>query len=1141
MNIGQMLAMLEASGQLPSTSVPQAQTSYQKPRLNWMDVAQGPPAESDVAPVYQFPEVVVEAPRYEEPLPPIYGGYAPETQDPVFAELYGAPPADYNPMAGATRPSAFMKGTPGPGAFTQPTSALPPLPIKGAMAQAKPLKSLEEESAAVIPYEPVAQDVPTGAQRPIGFAPGQDIAMLEEGQKQLTKEEQEAKKQAELEKQWRIGQNFSVNINGKNYIVRDYINQAGINKLDRNAPVTIYNEQTGAAFDIPKESPKYTQIINKYQESIAKATPAEAAQGYTLQVSVPTGEKQKPEWRPAKIVIDNYGRRNLVYNNAEMGEDIPIDPLKVTPESIRNMTGSTEDAMPQFVAAQKDRQEFLSPVIERLKETKGGYTGTDAIERIQGNLIPTYEIGKDATDIPEITWMYNATLPGGQQQQMTIKEAQDLGYLSPGIDEALTKSYTGLKNVVDEAATGVLKMQEGEGTTMAERNRKIKQDQIDFVQNEIDSGKLSGDELEQYKKKLEDLKKELLQVASQGPIVKLPGGGVAVEGGEAKRYYSQDPRTLQGKLNIIGAQRDNAPNTQFTMDDFAKFVIQNAKDKVPTYPLTTDPVYTAAVGDLITRVQDIQNKAVEMYGADAQDVLEMPATFRYLDSNGAQQTTRKPILEAANEYITASNAFRQALRTGDATKIEPARQSLIASARLMSAEVDLPGDIGTSMPGSSRFLRTIGNMLQAPQLEDRSIPGAMAVAPQMQEIKAAPMDIIRPTEDRRNPKPTTLAYPVVQTGDKDTSYSKYSSGFNMFEKISASPQAFYFQLGQRSGDLSAPFAVNDIARSMFQDDGKASQEDAKAASRAIDDMNKFISSSAGAPMRRSIAEALHGQLSRLGANLGMSFTSFADDLEKLRSGSFQGGKDAFVAKYIPDVIDRRTGGTSTGYTNWKSSTLGKKVTDAIAAGNRFYVQDNVPVLYKQMQIALDNAARLWMETARPDAQGNPITTIKVAGGTPVKWLLNPFDENDRTGYSVLSAPMATTKANAALVDPKDAGNDAAIVKAASDASSGETYDAMADPAAPYIWTGLKGILSIPAQSMGEIAKSRNLLDGISQRARANYQKATGGNLKDYNTQVRTDEDIRTRWESASAESSQNQFFDSVITYSLLPNTRVRKY
>lgn len=1163
MDIGQALAMMQYANQLQDY----ASQQRKQPNVDWTQIAKQftPPSNelqpavaqfaqslpySDM-PAYKAPGVVAEVPRSTV-------GYMPQEASPMFADLYGAPPVIQPQQMFAYAPET-MTGVSGgvPSYEPMPQQAqvfkMPPIPIKGAVAPAQ-----EEPSMAFAPRPPQSMaDVMPFMTMPIET--GQSLAMaeqptVEQPKAEETPDEKQKRLAEESAKAWRQGNPFEVNINNTPYVIENYGIRPGVDVNNNQQDITIRNANTGKIFNIAVGSPNYNKVVEEYQNKIAQVFPTGENADYPHSVKVDN------KWLPAKFVTDpNTGIKRLIYKDPDIGDAVytNLSDLQYNPNNPENGTYrppivESGDPMDEFNQAQQSRVNWLEPKIKSLYTAAADVTTKAPLAEVKQNIvmISSQPLKAGEESLPGIDWGYKT-----QDGIIELSEAQKQGLVPAGTFEAIQESEKQLKSNNRSQVLGMSQYQQVEPEGIRDVELRNIAESIKLFNDELNgTGSFSGTtpptparirELNRDIANLTRRRDAVLQ--STSAVTSGPSGTTILSGGETKRAFALDPNTVQGALAILfGAGGKEDVTYQPTMQDYASLIIDQASRGLQQPKrLNVSGAYKSAIGSLASRLMYIEQDAHKEFGDNAYKVMDMPATFRYVDyETGSDKTYQGTLSKALDTFITADKAYKE--NPNNDTKT-----NLIEAAKPFSGTISIDG-LGDYAASRSEItaLSDASAMLLAAPVMDTSISGrTVAVSPEA-EIKGAPVDITGGrTGTPRTATPSTSAVPLFYKGggnpNDKVNYVKADAGFNLLERMNTSPATYVELVSSLTPNESANTGLKIMARAQLLDGGTIDTASIRASSQSVQDFNKKIvgNDQAAKDARQAFATIFYRSMNAIGVNSGYGGESamFAD-LERIRNAAADPSKsESEVNKMITDFVWNYFGSPAA-KSRYALSRIGQTIqqnygTNMDYQGSspiNFGTSNGTSYLYDQSLEAGYDIARLWAESGlnRTSFKNN---AYGPGSGRVVTWLVDPGipEVNRKDNQSILTLPIANKRGT--TVAPMTRTQADSLQGTGGAASLGTPVD----PAINLAMINLSSIAS-NAIMMPIYTLFKQVSDPVINNARTNHS-ATGGNLFRGSTALRdADLDSNTTFDNTTKTAVSNLNAGANVLLSIFYPERNRK-
>lgn len=1086
MTLGQALAMMAMSQQ------PKPQTT---PTIPWQQVAPIPPAE-DEGPIgfAKLPPVEVTASR----LPAL-----PETLDPLSlyeAEMYGAPLAQ--------PATEGIKRTPGPdrsyGFIPPPTepqpvqaASLPPLPIRGMPSKPQEFMSRPPMGMTDVPMEePIASEQPLAMSEPTMAQP-----VVEEPKKPVAP--------------WKPGEPYKITTKDGEYTITGY-DPRSMGK----SPVRVTDAQ-GTAFRVePDVDPEfYNQVSEGYKKQVELSTPPAALGGFTSKVLI--GEGDKAQWYDAKVdpatnrVIYKLGNRTAVYE---------------TPRTLKlgeNFIGGTTEDDQNLVNIQQAKAQALAPAIKRIQDAAQDMPSTADKVKLRSGLSWEMVPGEDPENpMPEVVFYYQDGVNG---ERMTLQKAEQLGLVTPGTDVDLQRRKLQVDDMLAQRARQIKEVAGTEAKTNFDRELE----QID-KQNALlaqEKATASADRVRQIQKIEQANQRRRDALLQQSAVSAAGAGGTTIlTGGSTEYKLPFDPDTLTGRLNMFsfegfdttGQIRSGA--TSWSQDDYMNYIVDQAMPNIQTNPLITTPRYKQGVGALAQRVKDVQDRLYEKVGDSAGEAAnDDSSVFTYYDQNGNVQYEQMSLTQALDEFDAAQSAYRN-------NPSQKNMQIFQQKARRLSGRWDIAGlgDEPSIASPAELILKNISSGFDMPVSISTRVPGTPVSPSGTLAIKPPAQDVVGPRSGGRTtppPTPKVDAFPLFQMGNDKKSYMRWDAGFNPFQVMVASPEAFDFQAIRNSTGQASTSVGQNMANSLFDEDGILSPAQQQAASKFADELNKKIAGPEGKDARRAIADSFYDSLETFGFMAQIPRANFISDLEAVYDGRLSMAD--FRNKYATDAVlapyfARSAAGVET--LNAPNGSDYKGVVNVAGTGK-------TSKLYEQGKLAIEQIGYLFKNSGAGGAEH------ATNSGAKVKWVVNPFRPGYLAGseFSVLTIPASTNvPSNALITDQR---------QAAPNPSSPKSLpgDGLVDISGTYAMNNIAKILgkSTTISPLFDIGEKANTATGNSLTDVAKNNFPSDGNLYKLNDQVRKTSEENTQITGATNESVVKGATYTILMHSLFPEKRFR--
>lgn len=1177
MDLGQALAMMRYANQLQDYS-----NRYNtRPNLDWADIASQP--LEDYQPYGAQPDMMQSVPEQFAPPAPSIGraignmpaympteqpdamvaGYAPEIPieqrgmpafmaDAAFQELYGQPeqtPATRTtPLGFAPAPSALSGVAGSFPSFEPPVVATPP--------------SQKKMPSLPIPREYAAANVyPMGA-----LEPARSIAMgmptEEEAKAVQTKPEQPKPEQPK----WEFGQPFPVNIDmgGGKIItgqVRDFIAPTeGV----RPRPIQVTLPDNRVINIPPTNVNLYNQVMDQYKTLVSSVTP-EKDETYTSFVKVQNPEGQDV-WAKARVDPNEKKVFYIDPSYPEMGELQYGRGLSdiVPGENYKGPTNEYgEQDLTQLEEVRSKTQKFLEPIIQRIAGTATGYESNMTPVEIKSSLVPRFVPGEEGDLLGQIEW--NIVDPQ-TQTLIPISDAIDLGYLPQNFDLKLQDSFDRIKKYIDERAESELAMQSGEALSFRENAKKVIQDEIGEIQALIQTS--PAQDQAALNAKLKAKKNELTNLlGSKSTYTQGAGGDKIYEGAGEVTTYSLDPTKLGDRLALaFGASSQPSPyslkTTQVpTMRDIANFAIEDAMTNMRTNAVDVSPMFRQATNVLVSRLREIEQVAAERFGEYADDILNQPATFIWLEQNPQDVATEAPITDAEipmqrsqhskvtmplrdaiNQYERYLNDYRRALVENPEASYQ-AKENADMAGKLFSGAIVIPTIAGqppmvfNATPESS-LLGYIGDLFTPRSEIDMSIPGRMTVTPAIKQSAPPKATIEEPPTPRASSGPGTpsdVAFPLLKP-----KYGKarvYSSGENLLSDFNDTEQAYVENGKAYSAKFIAQTTADNLKRAFMLDRGGNLNADEKSAlQESIKNLNRAISSDAGAPERAALVQTLWNATDAIGFTIKERASGIASELERIRTKA-QNGQDVSqdLKNFIYNSIQNKNPGQT--LKDFIGSNTGGQVSRILAEPNseqfasEFDIQGTSSRLYENILQAWYEMALMFAASGTKDSTGNNAIayTPDPNKWVTITWIADPTVSGGNQ-HSVITLPTAKRTGPTQVVpfkNLKDKG----------------FKDINVDPAADAGIVATGNIISTHIQPLESRWKQSSVSGPIKQTAKDNfreYTKQDPTNLWALNQTDRPASNKKTVWGPASEDAVADYTLKTILLGNLNMENRNRR-
>lgn len=1131
MTLGQYLAMLEAGGAYqPAPAPPQAQTN-----IRWESIT-GQPSQPlpDPTKSYTYNPVEVVAER----LPPEY--FQPEMMDPSFRELYGG-----GLPQGQTIPE--------PQSFVQPSSfavaepmRMPPLPIKGAPAPKKPEPEVVESRPLAMPTDvpPIMTPTALGIAQPQAY-----IAMLQ-GETDGAKAAAGAER-APKSKPWQIGQPFQANIGKNTYTVQNYnAAQGDQGMLTIASPTITVTDEKGNEYSYRRSvAPTiFEQIETTMQQKLEESKQMMPKDGFTSYLVI-NGQQV-----PAMIQPDEQGVSRIYYQTDEM-------PAPAEVRSINNLIeGETFISPPDqpnlLDTIKASRRNFIQPLVNTSRGISSSLSTQYTPENLRTRLSPVW--GANPTDeekaqgkiFPSLA--YNFRTDSGRL--ISMDEAVKAGLMSQQQADSIMQASNTRIAEATQAGLERLRYQETVPKSMTEQDIERIKSQKEQAQAELTTAQ---DNLQKdpgnkdLKQKVKDLQgaiktldKSLAGAFTQGRTVAGGGGTTIVEGMPQTVVESYDPTTPLGALNVYASgAMPGGTSRAWELDDLGRMAIDDAVKVMPSAATYVSDKLDRGVNALGNRLFAIQSDATEKMGADAPEVLDLPVTFTYIDyATNQKEALTTTIRQATTDASRASAIYQRVASDPNASQadIEGAKNQMIRKHQVLSGQYSIlyPGDSSPTQYMPDRDLALLGlteQLITPPPVFSAAIPGQRTIAPMERIAQPAPLDVVRPSGAGRQPPPptTTDAFPLFQVGLAKKDYMRWDAGFNPFSVMVSSPEIYAFQAIQNSPKQAVGSVFQNMANSIFDEDGILDSTDQKAAEDFTEAYNNAIAANTadGKKARRAIADSFYEMMNTFGFFEKTGKSSFLDDLEKVYQK--QMSAEDFLKTYASDsrlmpYFAKSTAGVETLRAPDGSDYKGNTVFNVRLPNGQTVTSTSK--LYDQGKIAIEHLAYLFRNS------GNGNAAHQTKGRAIVKWVANPFRQGAtaQDEYSVLSVPASTNVESAALIENKQQGQE--------DQSKPKNLPAsgIIDISGTYAMNAISSIFSSSIGPLYELASKVDAQLGGKLTGAANRNFAPSrGNLYNLNPQVRTQAESNTVMSPTTKESVVKGATYSIITYSLFPKWRFR--
>ena len=1120
MTLAQYLAMLEAGGAYqPTPAPPQAQTN-----INWGAVAGQPLPDPTRAYTYDPIEVTAER------LPQTFE--QPEMASLPFQELYG----------GGVREQPASQAL----AFA-PASApmkLPPLPVKGA-AQPRPMANVIDIRPPSMPSDAAPEPTPTymGAAQP-----GADIAMLADEQPAAVAT-QAAEEPKPAPKPWQIGQPFQFTLGKNTYTVQKYEAVKG----DQGVPTIA--------------SPTITMTDDKgneysYRRSVAPTVFAEAEK--TMQQKLEESRKMMPQdgftsylvingqQVPAMIQPDEQGVNRIYYQTDEMP----------APAEVRNINNLVEgetfisppDTPDLLETIKSSRKNFVAPLVDTARGISGSLATQYTPEELRVRLMPV--LGPNPTEqekeqgnfVPAIKFDFRTD----SGRVITMDEAVASGLMTSAQATAVTEAAAKRTAEANEAVRTRQVFQGAEPKSMTEQDiQRLKtqkqQAETDLAQARAAAAAAPGDRaLRQRADDLQgavrDLDQRIARAYTQGRAVSGPGGTTIVEGTAQTVVESFDPTTPTGAASVFGTGAPaNMQSRAWDLEDIGRMAIDDAVKKMPSAATYVSKDLGRGVDALQQRLLDIQADASEKMGADAPEVLDLPATFTYIVRPGEKEAVVTTLRQAVGDAKLSSEVYQRIASDPNATpdELEAAKQQMIHKHQVLSGKYSIlyPGDTEPTEYMASPGLALLGRTsewVQRPWSPSAAIPGQRTIAPAERVIQPAAIDVVRPPGSGRTPPPVTRvpAFPMIYIGASQTNpsgYVKFDAGFNYFDRTKVNAQTYKETNDRFQPANSEGATLRNIAMAAFNEDGNPTSATKQALSKTIDDMNAEIIKDGNEAIRLDFVDIFHRQLEVLGARPLDGASQMATDLENIRTlaknGNHAGAQaavESFRDKYGRQAITKfrnsselwtRLQTLSGSPGAWGTSTAGRWAIEAQIVG----AVEDIAYLFKQ------------------SGYGDTKVLNRGAGRSTVTWI--PNIASDRKQQSVITLPVANTDTTRASADPRPLAQATANpFDLSTTAQTGQT--AILEPTTNRLLIQLDSVRA----PMSSLLDKLTQLPSLSALVRQGESNVTGynRNLKANNTS-RPDEDEAVEVTPATQTSIKKYAVGEILLYSMMPSNRIRTY
>jgi hypothetical protein len=1116
MNLGQALAMMQYANQAKDYTNRYKAT----PTLDWADIASAPvdeygamqpPVGQMVPPQFGgYPPIGEAIAGYTPPPVPdmAMAGYAPPQPpieqrgvpafmaDQTFGELYGAPAQE--PPSRIT-PMAF---TPSP---TEPTG------VYGAMPSFAPPTTRMAMAPLPIPGRPVGPmtDVPTSEM----IEPGRSVALAQGGEGEAgqmlrpntpsqfkpfrvevpavpktpfdnIQPQQVQQPVVEEKPKYEPGQPFPVTLAVGDKTMTGTVESftpPAANARPRAIRFIPMNAEgkAGAPINIPASNQElYRQVDEQYRSLIGSTSPA-ATEDETYKSQIKIGD----QWVKARVDEDTG---EVFYpidpNKPEFGEAKFGDSIKdIIPGD--NYKGPInqygQEDLTQISNARKRVSEFMEPMIRTLSSTATGYEGGLTAEELSRNITPKFIPGDENNPLGEIQWMVRDPRTN---EELTLEEAADI--LPAGIAQKLQDSFNQLKQMSDETAAGAMAAQSAQAPSMRQSVMDTMDQQLAQLQRELAAATTAA-ESTRIQKLIDQKQRDRLNfMASSAAGITGPGGATVFEAPQAEAGYTLNPNTLTGRLQLIsgvnpvpGQYQQGSANAVWTMEGLAEKIKQDALQNVRSNAITVSPEYNSAVRTLSGIMRRIQSDAFEQFGEDASNILNQDATFYYYDrEDGRIATVVMPYKQAVDNFNSYSQAYKQALRSGDPAAIDTAKTNLANSGKVLSGAVVIP-ELGRYFPAneqdtlSLQSLSNIQDLIRPPLQTDMALPGQMAIAGGTKTSEAPKTDVVRPTGGGTTTPPGTAspAFPVFElaTGKQ----MLFDTGTNIFSNIVSSKDSYEYHADKLApGPTVTNHMQASLARAMMNDSGTMDAGKQTALQNTINNFNKkaIEDTPEGREIRKKFVEVLWNTFDRLGMPRTQGASGIVFELEEIRRQV----SDLVQRNASPDTINNKVTSLIKQYmgkwfnanaqSGFNTSKMGGTLAQSFATSNNYKGKINISgsssiqpwEQFDQMYAAAFEAAQLF---AAAGLGKTSYENYSNGGRRVVTWLVNPTDSTlGQYAHSIITVPSSVN--NPGLANGKIDFNTVEAMQAAQ-----QTVGSSTDPAHAAAVFNVDGILGAVAQ------------------------------------------------------------------------------
>lgn len=1133
MNLGQALAMMQYANQAKDYTNRYKAT----PTLDWADIASAPveeygamqpPVGQSVPPQFGgYPPIGEAIAGYAPPPTPdmAVAGYAPPQPpieqrgvpafmaDQTFSELYGAPaqepPSRITPMAftpSPTEPTGVYGAMP---SFTPPTPrmAMAPLPIPGrpvpptAMTDAPTSEMIEPGRSVALAqvgegeagqmlrpntpsqFKPFRVEVPAVPKTPFDNIQPQQVQqpVIEEKPK------------------YEPGQPFPVTLNvGGETMTGNVVSFTPPTANARPRAIKFIpmdaEGKAGTPINIPASNQElYRQVDEQYRSLISSTAPTPAEDEiYKSQVKI--GDN----WVKARVDEDTG---EVFYpinpNKPQLGEAKFGDSIKdiVPGENYKGPVNQYgQEDLTQISNARKRVSEFMESMIRTLSSTATGYEGGLTAEELSRNITPKFIPGEEKNPLGEIQWMVRNPRTN---EELTLEEAADI--LPAGLAQKLQDSFNQLKQMSDEIAAGAMSAQSAQAPSMRQSVMDTMDQQLAQLQGELAAATTAA-ESTRIQRLIDQKQRDRLNfMASNAAGITGPGGATVFEAPQAATGYTLNPNTLTGRLQLIsgvnpvpGQYQQGSGNAIWTMEGLAEKIKQDALENVRSNAITIDPEYNSAVRVLSGIMRRIQSDAFEQFGEDASNILNQDATFYYYDrEDGRIATVVMPYKQAVDNFNSYSQAYKQALRSGDPAAIDTAKTNLANAGKVLSGAVVIP-ELGRYFPAneqdtlSLQSLSNIQDLIRPPLQTDMALPGITAVAGGTKTSEAPKSDVVRPPSTQNQPTTSRQkAWPLYNSPTGNV--IQLDSSSNVFDEMSKTEVAYARTAANFSKNESEATTNNMLSRLMFKDGGGTlTNEEINDVNTTLSNFKKNIVGDNGFDARSAYVKLLFKISNDLDLGINPTEQSVINTFENIRTVAKNGGN---VDAAIKQAMDLVFGGQVNGrpaeqvYQDRLARGFTGGVVDALSsAGQNYQYIGKLPIAGggKSQTRLYDNIKQAWYELA----------TLFAAAGTGatqygnVSWLYNPTDPNQVGMHTPFTIPTAYGSNTATTFLPYEK-----IVN--KDTNVTATTGVPIDPAYSVLIKGVNQLFATNYQDLQSLmVKSAG---PIINRAKANHRVDLEGN------------------------------------------------